>query len=767
MIKSVLLDYVEKAGVLTGNLKAMYDLSGSVDTVLPADRDSNYKLTSGSTNALDTYVVYNKLLPTGSQLVLDEEDNHLISAEGYPAVIASSSTTITGSGLFDGSCSLRLASPELGDSWTCFLDFSGYDIDVDTFGLNQVLVSTMNSENSLSGFNFGVNGSNRLYYEYISGGENTYFDEEGTEKTLNVSPSFQRETESMDNHLKNLNVVSLSKTNNGIEFSLHRPNEITESLKTLTPEYSGANHLFLGGMSPEFINNGELYDSFYTGFSGYVNTFLLFNDYIPEASRNTIAESFWTDSYTPETLETGESTHKEVTGVSVQNVLSGQGVVSYSLDQTGSYVNENGQTVPLYGQVPVMGNVYHDVLVDQTGPNDIKSITGKYVPEKSTKKNSYVNDMDRVAGKIKFAKPLQVGEIYEIYSHDSFLNTLASKAETLGGGLHLRSFGAFEPDGNVGLGSVGVGNVGIDFPPSRRDEKMFARIRSENFTYKPSSLQPYFQLFRNGLYQQEVSGLYTVDAIFYLYDVKKREDITSAYHGDYFIHDPEAGIDGNKFHEKRIKNNEYFIALNSQHDTWNSREDNLVFDLTSGSAITGEYNGEPQEFGGDYYGKDIYYNGQKLISGIHYVHTIDSNGDPAYYTQPPELTHDEDKEASLSIPVGAKFVFVPAASNYYTRQTGIVRPLDNEIEEVDVDNIFFEQVWRNGRRMIPGVDYFKAPSNSLIAGGDTPSQKNDSFVMQTETNSIDVKISSEAENLNNKVFSLDNINQKQNLFEKV
>ena len=31
------------------------------------------------------------------------------------------------------------------------------------------------------GFNFGINGSNRLYYEYISGGENTYYDEEGTE----------------------------------------------------------------------------------------------------------------------------------------------------------------------------------------------------------------------------------------------------------------------------------------------------------------------------------------------------------------------------------------------------------------------------------------------------------------------------------------------------------------------------------------------------------------------------------------------------------
>ena len=110
MIKSVLLDFVDKAGVETGNLKAFYNLSGSVNTADPVDRDAFYKLTSGATNTKDTYVVYNQLLPTGSQLVPDSESNPLISTEGYPAVVASSSTTITGSGLFDGSCSLRAVS---------------------------------------------------------------------------------------------------------------------------------------------------------------------------------------------------------------------------------------------------------------------------------------------------------------------------------------------------------------------------------------------------------------------------------------------------------------------------------------------------------------------------------------------------------------------------------------------------------------------------------------------------------------------------------
>ncbi len=759
MVKSVLLDYVEKAGVETGNLKAFYDLSGSIDTVSPADRDFNYKLTSGATKTFDTYVVYNKLLPTGSQLKRDSENNPLMSTEGFPAVIASDSTSITGSGHFDGSCSLRVANAALKDSWTCFFDFSGYHIDSDTLDLDQVLFSTMKSENSLSGFNFGINGSNRLYYEYISGGENTYYDEEGTEKQLNISPCYQRETQVLSDHLKTLNIVSLSKNKNGIEFSLHKRNEPSVSLKTLTPEFSGSNDMILGGMSAEYESNEEIYTNYYTGFSGYVNTFVLFNDYIPEVSRNTIAESFWVDSYTDETLETGESTHKEVTGVEVQTVLSGQGIVSYNMEQTGSYINQAGQTVPLYGEVPVVGDVYQDVLVDLTSNVDVKSITGKYVPEKSVENTAYINNLERVPGKIKFANPLEVGDVYEIYSHDSFTNSLANKAEVVGGKLNLQSFGVFEP------ASLSIDNL-------RAGEKFFAKIKSENFSYNPNSLQPFLQLFRNGLYQQEVSGVYTVDSIFYLYNKQKKQDVTSAYDGGYFIHDPAAGVDGDKFKTERVKNNTYHIALNDKTATWNAENDNLIFDLASGAALTGEYNGgdtpPEREFGGDYHGKDVYYNGQKLISGIHYRHGTDGNGDAAYYMEPSELrTNAPSRETEIPIvDPHNKLVFVPPASKYYTRVSGIVRPLDYQIKEVEMDNVFFEQVWVNGKRMIPGVDYEKVPNHSLL-GGDSISNKEKSFVMDYKENSIDISILSERKNENNKVFSLDKINQKQNLFEKV
>ena len=126
MNNSLLLEYTQKAGLRTGALSAYYDLSGSIDTIDPEDRESFYRLTSGATNTEDTYIVYNQLHATGTQLQEAEEGDNapLFNVDNYPAVITSNSTSLTGSGNFDGRCSLGLVPKMSGDAWTCFLDFS-------------------------------------------------------------------------------------------------------------------------------------------------------------------------------------------------------------------------------------------------------------------------------------------------------------------------------------------------------------------------------------------------------------------------------------------------------------------------------------------------------------------------------------------------------------------------------------------------------------------------------------------------------------------
>ena len=57
MNKEILIEYTQQAGLETGVLSAFYNLSGSVDTDDPEDRMGFYKLTSGASNTLDTYVV--------------------------------------------------------------------------------------------------------------------------------------------------------------------------------------------------------------------------------------------------------------------------------------------------------------------------------------------------------------------------------------------------------------------------------------------------------------------------------------------------------------------------------------------------------------------------------------------------------------------------------------------------------------------------------------------------------------------------------------
>ena len=91
MQKDILLEYALKANIHTGNALAFYNLSGSVDTSDPNDRDEFYKAVSGSTkNVFDTFVVFNQLHGTGSQVVYTGDENtSVISKDYYPAVISS------------------------------------------------------------------------------------------------------------------------------------------------------------------------------------------------------------------------------------------------------------------------------------------------------------------------------------------------------------------------------------------------------------------------------------------------------------------------------------------------------------------------------------------------------------------------------------------------------------------------------------------------------------------------------------------------------
>lgn len=704
MKEGVLLDYVQKAGLQTGALSAYYNLSGSVDTLNPNDRNHLYKLTSGSSNTLDTYVILNQLHDSGTQLYNSGDGNFFINGDDYPALINSDSPSITGGGNFNGKSSLMSAHRITGGSWTCLLDFSG-DYSAENPTLSQVLVSSMTGVNCTSGFNVGVNGSNRLYFEYITGvdGNNRH-----------------RHSETLPNHLKKLNLVSVAKTPSMIEVSLHKPNEDTVSIKSPLNNYTESEELFWGGFA-----HGNAYSDFYTGFSGYVNTIGLFHEYVSEVSRNTIAESFFLESYSDAGLTTGERITKQVTGVEVQSLQTGWGPTGYKLVSKDYHKNEDGGNVPVYALSGIQGRLYKEILVDLTGSKNISSITGYYTSESPSRKSEYVNSSNAVPGQIKFVETLASGELLEIYSHSKYLNTINYNTTT------EYFFETVKPSSDEKIDVQGY------------------QLKNNNLAFNSSTKQPFIQVFRNGVAQQEVSGLHSVSDIFNNVggNLKEVGDRGGIYKGDYFINDNSAGPVGTAGTAGRINNNRYEIVLNSQEDSFGNN-DFVNFDIVSGASVTGDYAGSNVHFTGEYLNKDIYLNGRKLVSGHEYSQSS-TGGKTSYLLNATQIGADNKGE----------LLFLPQASTDFSRVTG-----DSGGEAFNVDNVFFEQVWRNGVRQIPGVDYFRAPKNSLIGTGGA-SYTNDSFKFEESQQKIDALVESFVPENKNKLFSF-SADGKANLFKK-
>jgi len=241
---------------------------------------------------------------------------------------------------------------------------------------------------------------------------------------------------------------------------------------------------------------------------------------------------------------------------------------------------------------------------------------------------------------------------------------------------------------------------------------------------------------------------------------------SALYKGDYFIHDNVAGAYGTKNLESRVENNSYYLAIN-ENDSELISDDFGLFDIVSGVTITGQFDPEltphPKFEGVDgYLDKDIYYNGMKLLSGVHYYYADPNPPGPIQGEHIIMFSDEIKKHLGLQGEDPVHFNFVPQASTTFSRETGTVTVQTNEI---DVDNIYFEQVWRNGIRQTPGVDYFRTPLDSLISGIDYPSYTNNSFSFDFTNAAIDVAIDEQRENTNTKLFSLNKTQQKTNLFE--
>jgi len=280
----ILIKTFEKNFLETGNLIAFYSFSNP----------------SGN-------VVFNDLYTSGDHFMGGDSskiDVNLNPAISVGATSNPTAATPIGSGYFNYSDRLQVGTGIANEDWAIFINFLQ---NTPPSGVtSSILASTMSNPNDTSGVNIGLNGSNRVYVDFINSSGN-------------------RQTHTHTEELSNFNnLISVSKDGSALEVIYHDFINDENNLEVF--DVSGAaqsTDWFIGGMPTMYGG--------YTGFSGYVDDILITKGGYAEAAKNIIADSFFTTG-----LESGYNAEvvvytNEVTGKRLNySGVTGTGVTGYS-----------------------------------------------------------------------------------------------------------------------------------------------------------------------------------------------------------------------------------------------------------------------------------------------------------------------------------------------------------------------------------------------------------------------------------------------------
>lgn len=330
------MNEIVKSGFLNEIFLPNADLLVDYDFRSPVSGQNYTEFPFGS-NSIG-YLEYNLQVPTGDQYASSKIVN-----TGHPAIAYSDNNAVYPhviSGHFNGDTKLKILGNYTGEDWTFYFAFK--NLDTTNNASSRVLFSSKDTATSESGFAFGINGCNRLFFEH-------------------QVDSSEKRIYTLNKELDNKNVASLSKLDSSLYIGLHQYKSInsfsTEEKFTISG-FSPAYSFYLGGMGA--ANND------YINFSGYIDQFIFIDKGLEFPERNTFAESFYCSGYNESYISTNYSQYASVTGVEYQTTIIGTGITGYEEYLVG---NETigGETVPIYGYSGVTGFLYEDKIVELTG----------------------------------------------------------------------------------------------------------------------------------------------------------------------------------------------------------------------------------------------------------------------------------------------------------------------------------------------------------------------------------------------------------------
>ncbi|MAG59185.1 hypothetical protein CMO96_00110 [Candidatus Woesebacteria bacterium] len=576
MIREVLFKYLQdKNSVNTGNLYAFY-----------------------SFNYLSGSYVFNEKFENPVEASKAGASGSIIDKDAIPAYVldTGSFSGASSSGYFDTNSILRVGYDVLLNGWTIYIN---YELKNKTLNRDRgkTLLSSMHSPSDKSGFNIGVNGSNRLYFEYVDTG--------GYLNTL-----------TSDHELGNRNLVSVTKTNNSqmLEIGYHdfinsknhyqtffQNNSVSDGIDSINSK-----NWYVG----DFFNGNE----YYTGFEGYMDDLAIFSGYMERSTRDSIAEAFFATDYSGKSETVVEIPFNKITGSGVATVLvTGTGITGYEL-KTNSITGRDGTSIPVNFYSGVTGELTGLIKVYQTGSETGSMPSGETIPERFFFDTDY--SFLFAKDNIIFKDKIDSIDIYEIYAYSGKKNNLNKEGQFIKGEDYV---------------------------------DLLSEFNGENINF-----------YLNGLLQR--SGIY--------------------YNG-------------------QVKSGSYYISeSNKLIGTGDQRNlDNNIYDEISGEVRFSGYQSGNSNFvisGSFYTEKDLYLNGQKLISGLNYTMGSDS------------ITI---LRSTLNGVLDGELGFVPH-DEYTFRKTGSFDSFEDASKR-----LIEEQIWMNGVRQIENTNYYKTSDDSLLNTG--------------------------------------------------
>ena len=576
MIREVLFKYLQsKNSVDTGNLYAYY-----------------------SFNHVSGFFVFNEKYSDPINASKTGPSGSAIDKDSVPACIicTGSFSSISGSGYFNRDTILRIGYDVPLNGWTIYINYELQNKSSNR-DKGKTLLSSMGSPHDESGFNIGVNGANRLYFEYVDTG--------GYLNTL-----------TSNHELGNKNLVSIAKTNNSktLEIGYHdfiNSKNYYQNFSTNNSQLDGVD-----SMTSKTWYVGDFYsgNKYYTGFDGYIDDLVIFSGYMERGVRDSISESFFATDYSGESGTVVNVPYNKITGSGESSFqITGTGVTGYEL-KTNLIIGRCGETIPINFYSGVTGAQSGLVTVFHTGSETGYTPSGKTIPERFFFDTGY--SFSFAKDNIIFKDKIDNIDIYEIYAYSGKKNNLNKTSDFIRGEDY------------------------VDL--------------SYNFEGKN------INFYLNGVLQR--SGVYYYGQIL---------------SGDYYISESRRLFGAGA--QRNLDDNIYDeIDKEVRFSGYQSGDDNLV--------ISGSF----------YTERDVYLNGQKLISGLNYTGNSDS-------ITVMRSTLNEVPDGELG--------FIPY-DEYTVRKTGSFDSFEDAGKK-----LIEEQIWVNGIRQMENTNYYKTSDDSLLNTG--------------------------------------------------